>query len=157
MGSCSCTAASCVPFDERYVGATFCAISWAPASPCDVGFQADQRSSAAWCCLVISTMKPAIEIQNASAKTPYAIRKWCFCSIRPSQPGPGLVAGQVDLGQLQRLPVEQIEHFVAVQLLPLDELVGDALDGLAVRLDEMVCGEVRLAEQLLDHRPLRRI
>ncbi len=44
-----------------------------------------------------------------------------------------------------------------MQLAPLDERVGDPLDRVAVRLDQVVGRQVRLAEQLLDHRALARI
>ena len=73
---------------------------------------------------------------------------------RASQLRPRPLLRQVDLRQHQVRLVEQLEHLVAVQLLALDEDVGDVLDGPAVGLDQQVRVDVGLAQQLRRGRAL---
>ena len=98
-------------------------------------------------------MKPATETQKASASTPYA-----------SGTGASRITGAARRSSAVRSTSGSCrsapragDDLVAVQLAPLDERVGDPLDRVLVRLDQVVGREVRLAEQLLDHDALARV
>src|SRR5262249_33184531 len=67
---------------------------------------------------------------------------------------PYLLVGEVDLGHLQFRLVKNLEQLVAVELAPLDELVGDPLDRHLVMKHQQVRGHVRLTQEFGDENAL---
>src|SRR6185295_18796099 len=77
------------------------------------------------------------------ARPPAKLGSGWESDLRPSC----LVKG-IDLGDPKVEAVEQVDHLVPEELALLDQHVGDALDGLAVALDQPVGGTEGLPEQL---------